>query len=265
MGDAGALSVETCQGCRREAIRWRRIRDGFRRAMLNVASHELRTPLTPIVIYMRRLRELVDAPEALMVLDHIDRNMARLDQVIADFTDMARIDAGRLRVQTTDVDLGRIIDRAIDSIRPVIDARQLRVDVVRPGPVVIEADEERLLQVIENLLTNAVKACTPGGRIIMTALQDGKTMALKISDTGCGFDPALADGLFEPFGLNPKQPDAWLPSSGLGLTLCKHIVQAHGGTIEAFSRGEGLGATFTVHLPLRTSHVDGHGHGIAAT
>jgi PAS domain S-box-containing protein len=239
---------ESERAARRAAEEANRLKDEF----LATLSHELRTPLTAILGWSRLLRGGgVNAGAAERALESIERNADAQKQLIDDILDVSRIISGKLRLDVRPVFVVSIVEAAVDAVRPAADARgiELRVDV-GPRTGALDADPSRLQQVVWNLLSNAVKFTPRGGRVEVRAGRIGGEVRVVVSDTGGGIEPDFLPYVFDRF----RQADASTTRTqgglGLGLSIVRHIVELHGGTVVAESGGKGLGATFTVILPV---------------
>ena len=232
----------------REAQDASRAKDEF----LAVLSHELRTPLTPVLGWVRMLRTGTLAPEATeRALDTVERNTRLQAQLVEDLLDVSRIIAGKLSLNLRPVALGPIVDMVIEGAaasalaKSIIVTRQVEPDLPR-----IEADANRLQQVVANLLSNAVKFTPAGGRVEVGVARAGDDLRLTVADTGDGLAPEVAPHIFDRF----RQADSTITRQygglGLGLSIVRHIVERHGGTVQATSEGPGHGTTFTVTLPI---------------
>jgi CheY-like chemotaxis protein len=231
-----------------EAEEANRLKDEF----LAVLSHELRTPLNAILGWARMLRAgtlpEADVPRA---LETIERNAQAQAQLIEDLLDVSRIVSGKLRLDMRPVDIGEVIEEAVDTVRPTADARgvALTVAINHVGPV--SGDGQRLQQVIWNLLTNSIKFTPQGGRIDVRVDQAASMVRLVVSDTGQGIDPEFLPHVFDRFRQASSTPGQTRRKGlGLGLAIVRHLVEAHAGTVSAASGGIGKGATFTVELPV---------------
>ena len=237
-----------------EAQEANRIKDEF----LAVLSHELRTPLNAIVGYSRLLRgHLLSDEEAERGLEALERNARSLTQIVDDVLDVSRIVSGRLRLNVQPVELAIIVDNAVATVRPAADAKGVRLATIvdpRVGPV--SGDPDRLQQVLWNLLSNAVKFTPKQGRVQVRLERVNSHIELTVADTGAGIRPDFLPYVFERF----RQADAGTTRKtgglGLGLAIVRHLVEMHGGTVDAASEGEGKGATFRVSLPLMIVHSE---------
>ncbi|HEV2852065.1 MAG TPA: ATP-binding protein [Thermoanaerobaculia bacterium] len=220
---------------------------------LAMLAHELRNPLAPIrnAVELMRQVETVD-PTFQPSREMVERQVKHLARLVDDLLDVSRITSGSIRLRKEIVDLGTILQRAVEGIRPLIESRTHELTVDPPSePVRLEADATRLEQVISNLLNNAAKYTMPGGHIQVSAAREGDEAVIRVRDTGIGVPPDVLDRVFEPF----VQSDGSLARSdgglGVGLTLVRSLVEMHGGRVEASSPGLGQGSEFVIHLPAR--------------
>ena len=225
-----------------------RVKDEF----LATVSHELRTPLNAIVGWSSILQARpADAQYVRKGLEVIHRNAVTQGQIVDDILDVSRIVTGKLRLDLKTIDLASSVRDAIDVLRPSMTAKDLTVEVSSPRECALIADPERLQQVAWNLLSNAVKFSDAGGRITIDVEQQGSMARLRVSDVGRGIDPAFLPFVFERFKQEDSSSTRQVGGLGLGLAIVRHIVELHGGTVEASSEGLGRGATFCVSLPIR--------------
>ena len=235
-----------------EAQEANRMKDEF----LAVLSHELRTPLNAIVGYTRLLRGgILSGEKAARGLETLERNAHWLTQIVEDVLDVSRIVAGKIRLDVQPVQLPLIVENAVATVQPAADARGVRLQVVvDPDVGPVSGDPDRLQQVVWNLLTNAVKFTGRGGRVQVRLERVNSHVEIVVSDTGEGIAASFLPYVFERF----RQADAGTTRKagglGLGLAIVRHLVEMHGGTVEAASEGEGKGATFRVRLPLMIVH-----------
>jgi signal transduction histidine kinase len=221
-----------------------------------IASHELRTPLTSILGWAVLARTLPPgSPELDQALQTIERNARAQKLLIDDLLEMSRAMGGKLQIRVGDVSLDETLAAAVDSLRPVADERHITLDVADTRAGVIQADPDRLREVISNLLSNALKFTPREGHVWVSARRTGNRAEIRIRDDGEGIPEEFLPHVFEPF----KQADASVTRRhgglGLGLAIVKQLVEAHGGTIRAASAGKGRGATFTIELPTKPSQV----------
>jgi PAS domain S-box-containing protein len=229
-----------------------RMKDEF----LAVLSHELRTPLNAIVGYSRLLRGgILPAEKAARGLETLERNATWLTQIVEDVLDVSRIVSGKIRLDVQPVELQVIIDNAVASIQPAADAKHVRLQsMVDPGVGPVSGDPGRLQQVVWNLVSNAVKFTPKKGRVQVRLERVNSHLEIVVSDTGIGIRPDFVPFVFERFRQADSSTTRKTGGLGLGLAIVRHIVEMHGGTVEASSAGEGQGATFRVRLPLMIMH-----------
>ncbi|WP_437971984.1 PAS domain-containing protein [Sorangium sp. So ce260] len=253
-----ARMLEVEQAARSEAERANRLKDEF----LSTVSHELRTPLTAILgwsqLLLRRMsREDADLCKGLEV---IGRNARAQAQLIDDLLDMGRITSGKIRLDVQPVDLHDVVGGAVSSVAPSAEAKGIRLETISsPAVGVTRGDPSRLQQVVWNLLSNAIKFTPEGGSVQVKVCRSGSHVEITVSDTGQGIEPEFLPCVFERF----RQADASTTRRhgglGLGLSIVKHLIELHGGTVRVTSAGVGKGATFTVELPLGAAHAPTEG------
>lgn len=227
-----------------------RLKDEF----LATLSHELRTPLAAVLGWSRMLLAgQLDDEKATRALQAIARNAQAQVQLVDDILDVARGMAGRLHLDLQLIDLTAVAHRGVDAIAPAAAAKGIHIQVRAGGPVAIVGDEGRLQQVVGNVLSNAVKFTGDGGRVTVDVASQNGSAVVTITDTGIGIDPAFLPYIFEKF----RQADGSFTRQhrglGLGLAIARHIVELHGGSVEAHSEGEGYGATIVITLPIDAS------------
>ena len=226
---------------------------------LATASHELRTPLNSILGWSQMLRSgQLDPSGFFRAAEIIERNAKAQVQLIEDILDGSRMITGKLHLETRPLDLIVLVNAALDTVRPAIDAKELELVVsLDANAARVVADPERLQQVIWNLVNNAIKFTPKGGRVEVRLERAGTSIHLVVKDSGQGIDADFLPHVFERF----RQAEGTLTRRhgglGLGLALVSHLVEAHGGTIRAESEGVGRGATFTVVLPVPAVHAEG--------
>ena len=219
---------------------------------LAMLSHELRNPLAPIANALEVLhRSGHDEPELRSTTDVISRQVHDLARLIDDLLDASRITSGKVRLQTETVELSGIISRAIETTRPLTEARKHRLTVSLPTePVWLKADPTRLAQVFSNLLNNAAKYTPEGGDISLTAEREGNEIVVGIQDTGVGIPAEVLPHVFDMFTQADRSLDRAQGGLGIGLTLARKIVQVHGGAVQAYSDGANKGSKFVVRIPI---------------
>jgi len=236
-------AAEFARAIAEEAVR---TKDEF----LATLSHEIRTPLNAVVGWTKVLQSRASDPAMLKrAVEVIDRNATAQMHLIDDMLDMARIMSGKLRVDMRPVDLRDVVAAALDVVAPAARAKSLRLETAfEPGEHRVSGDADRLQQVLWNLLSNAVKFTESGGAVSVTLARDGENVAVAVSDTGVGIPDEFLPHMFERFRQAHASASRRQGGLGLGLGLVKHLVELHGGTVEATS-AVGRGSTFTVRLP----------------
>jgi signal transduction histidine kinase len=226
--------------------------DQRKNAFLATLSHELRNPLAAIANAVRVLQITVPGdPRAAASRDVLGRQVAHLVRLIDDLLDVSRITSGKITLRKERVELGAVIARAIETVRPLLLERRQRLDLHGPRePVPLDADPVRLAQVVSNLLTNAAKFTGEEGRIEVTTERTGGEAVLVVRDSGIGLDAEMLPHIFDLFSQGKQDECRAGGGLGVGLALVRELVGLHGGTVSAASPGRGAGAEFTVRLPL---------------
>jgi signal transduction histidine kinase/ActR/RegA family two-component response regulator len=242
-----ALAVENAR-LYREAQEVNRLKDEF----LATLSHELRTPLTAVLGWTRLLGTgQLDAETRVRALEAIERNAQSQVQLIDDILDVSRVIRGKLRLDVRPIDLAPVIEAAVDSVRPAAEAKGIRLQVVLdPRAGRAAGDPDRLQQVVWNLLSNAVKFTPKGGRAQIVLARVDSHVEITVSDSGAGIAPDFLPHVFDRFRQADPTTTRAHGGLGLGLAIVRHLVELHGGTVEADSPGEGQGSTFVVKLPV---------------
>jgi signal transduction histidine kinase len=237
------------QAARKQAEEANRTKDEF----LATLSHELRTPLNAILGWVQVLRAgKLDPAASTRAMETIERNARAQAQLIADLLDVSRIITGKLRLDFKPVELRRIIDSTLESVRPAADAKGILLDIsIAPLASPVVGDTDRLQQVIWNLLSNAIKFTPRGGQVGVSLRESGGNAAIRVSDTGIGIRPDFLPYVFDRFRQAEGSITRTHGGLGLGLSIVRHLIELHGGAVEVESEGEGRGAAFTVRLPLR--------------
>jgi PAS domain S-box-containing protein len=233
----------------REAQEANRAKDEF----LATLSHELRTPLNAILGWIQILRnKQVDEVTTARAFEAIERNAKAQAELIEDMLDVSRIITGRLRLEMQPVRLSLAVEAALDSVRPTAEAKGIRLECeLAPDAGTISGDAHRIQQIVWNLLANAVKFTPSGGSVRLKMEYNPGEAKLTVMDTGKGISPHFLPYVFDRFRQAETMSSRTASGLGLGLSIARHLVELHGGIIEAGSEGEGLGATFTVTFPLR--------------
>jgi signal transduction histidine kinase/ActR/RegA family two-component response regulator len=237
------------QIARRESETANRLKDEF----LATLSHELRTPLNAITGWATLLAQgRLNEEEAAAAIETIQRNARAQAHLIEDLLDVSRIISGKLRLDVQAVELGPLVEAALDAVRPAAEAKGVRLEVaIHARPAVVSGDSARLQQIAWNLLSNAIKFTPSGGCVQLVLQRVNSNVELTVSDTGIGIPPHMLQRIFDRFTQADSTSTREYHGLGLGLALVRHLVEAHGGSVSASSAGEGHGATFTVSLPLR--------------
>ena len=267
----GALMTEA-QAARQAAERAQHLAEAANRAkdeFLATVSHELRTPLNAIVGWAHMLRqEGMDRATMHKAVDTIVRNANNQARLINDLLDMSRIVSGRLRLDIQEVELIPVIEAAVDTVRLAAEAREIRLETaLDPKAEPILGDAMRMQQVVWNLLSNAIKFTPAGGRVLVRLERAGRHVRISVSDSGQGIAPDFLPFVFQRFRRGDGSSTRQQAGLGLGLAIVRHIVELHGGTVEASSEGPGRGACFEVVMPWwnpKEIEAAGMGNGDAA-
>jgi PAS domain S-box-containing protein len=219
---------------------------------LATLSHELRTPLNAILGWSMMLndRGLEEAAHR-RAIETIQRNARIQAQLIDDILDVSRIISGKMKLEAQPLELSLVIEAALDSVLPAAQAKGIRLQrVLDSGSSMISGDRNRLQQIVWNLLSNAVKFTPKGGRVQIRLERVNSHIEIIVTDTGIGISPKVMPFIFDRFRQADSATTRQHGGLGLGLAIARHLVEMHGGTVEAESKGEGQGTTFTVKLPL---------------
>jgi PAS domain S-box-containing protein len=222
---------------------------------LAVLSHELRTPLTAMLGWIRMLAVgQLDAEATAHAIEVIERNTLQQAQIVEDLLDVSRIISGKMALDICDVVPEAVLRTAVDGVRTAAAGKRIVIDLdVAVGIGLVRGDGGRLQQVFSNLLSNAVKFTPPGGRVRVVADRDGGGLCVAVTDSGRGIDASLLPWIFEPFRQAEGASRRTHTGLGLGLAIVRHLVELHGGRVDATSPGLGEGATFSVWLPAEPS------------
>ena len=249
--------IEAQQLARSIAENALRAKDEF----LSTLSHEIRTPLNAVLGWARILiaRNEIDRNLLDRALRVIERNASAQARMIDDMLDMARIASGKLRLDMRPVDVVKVVLAAVDVIMPSAHAKHIAVrtnlDVRTPS---VLGDQDRLQQVIWNLLSNALKFTEPGGTIGVRLALNARFVRIVVTDTGSGIDPEFLPHVFERFRQADASSSRRYGGLGVGLALVHDLIELHGGSVHAHSDGEGRGATFSIDLPtVPSQEIDG--------
>jgi PAS domain S-box-containing protein len=245
---SNARLLDETQAARVRAEEASRLKDEF----LATLSHELRTPLTAMLGWVQMLRGGVLGPDKQQkAFEIIERNTHAQAQLVEDILDVSRIITGKLRLEARPVELVQVVEAAVESVRPASDARGVSLHVLIDSSVsTVLGDPTRLQQIIWNLLSNAVKFTPKGGQVRVSVEKKDSTAVIQVSDTGQGIARDFLPHVFERFRQADSTTTRTHSGLGLGLAIVKHLVELHGGGVDAFSEGPGQGSRFTVRLPF---------------
>lgn len=239
------------QAAREQAESANRAKDEF----LAVLSHELRTPLNAMLGWVRLLKTNRDSDEIFSkAVESIERSAVTQTKFVEDLLDVTRIANGNIRLSKRPFTLNQVVESAVDGIRPAADVKSISVKYIEErADVAIYADSERIQQIVNNLMSNAVKFTPEGGEVAVTLGRSGDEAIISVRDSGQGISPEFLPKVFERYKQANNSTTNRKGGLGLGLAIVKHLTELHGGNITAESQGEGKGSTFTVRLPLSES------------
>jgi signal transduction histidine kinase/FixJ family two-component response regulator len=242
---AGKASEADLRAAKEQAESANHAKDEF----LAMLGHELRNPLAPMLTALELLRVRLGEAGA-RERDVIHRQVRNLAQLVDDMLDVAQIRKGKMTIAKQSLYARQVVAKALEFVTPMLEERRHRLEVdIQPPALVIVGDEERLVQAVTNLLTNAVKYTDPGGAIRVAVSDGGAEIALRVSDTGRGMSAAFLPRAFDLFVQGERTPDRSEGGLGLGLPIVRSIVERHGGTVSAISAGIGQGSEFVITLP----------------
>jgi signal transduction histidine kinase len=237
------------QEARREAERVNRMKDEF----LATLSHELRTPLNAMLGWVQLLETgQLDPARVGRAVQVIKNNAFAQKQLIEDILDVSRIVNGKMALKLSAVDIRGIIDGALDTLRPAAEAKRITITTDVRAATETCGDRDRLQQIVWNLLSNAIKFTPRNGQVTVRVDNPGTDLRIAVSDNGHGIAPAFLPHIFDRFSQADSSVTRAHGGLGLGMAIVRHLVELHGGTVQAESDGENRGATFTVTLPVRT-------------
>lgn len=242
------VSLVQAQMARTEAETANRLKDEF----LATVSHELRTPLHAVLGWTHMLRSgHLDEATAARAIETIERNAKSQAQLVEDILDVSRVITGKLRLNIAPVDVASVINAAIDAVQLAAESKGIQLEVTfDPSARRVCGDSGRLQQIVWNLLSNAIRFTPSGGRIEVRLERAGRDARIKVSDTGEGIPQDFLPFIFDRFRQADGTSTRKHGGLGLGLAIVRHLVELHGGTVEAASPGKEGGATFTIRLPL---------------
>ncbi|NEU79972.1 PAS domain S-box protein [Nostoc sp. UIC 10630] len=238
--------------CERTARQEAEIANQIKDEFLAVLSHELRTPLNPILGWSKMLRtRKFDEQTTNRALETIERNAKLQTQLIEDLLDVSRILQGKLNLNICPVNLVMVVEAALETVRLAAEAKSIEIQTIFDASLgQVMGDPNRLQQVVWNLLSNAVKFTPTGGRVGIRLMEASNQIQIQVSDTGKGINPDFLPFVFDYFRQADGTTTRTFGGLGLGLAIVRKVVEMHGGKVQAESAGEGLGATFTVEVPL---------------
>jgi PAS domain S-box-containing protein len=219
---------------------------------LAMLAHELRGPLAPLSHMLEIMKRTVGDGDLLQqARGTMERQLSQLVRLVDDLLDVSRITRNKLELRAERLELASVLHHAVETCRPLAESLKHEVSVTwLPEPVYVHGDPVRLAQVFSNLLNNGCKFTEPGGRIWVSAERQGSDVLVSVKDTGIGIPPAMLPRIFDLFTQGDRTLERSQGGLGIGLTLAKHLVEMHGGTVDASSEGPGLGSTFVVRLPI---------------
>ncbi len=244
------------RGARDEELERLEQMNQFKTQLLNTAAHELNTPLTPLRLQIHLLgsenlgRLSERQQKALSVLE---RNVERLAVLVSDILDVARLESGHLSIETENLDLSGAIKEAVQAYEETARGMGVTLALDEDKTIAVKADARRLIQILYNLISNGLKFTPAGGRVTVRTRPVGHEAVIEVIDTGLGMDADQMSRLFQPFSRVHDVEGTAIAGTGLGLYICKGIVDQHGGSLTAESDGPNKGATFTLRLPLASA------------
>jgi signal transduction histidine kinase len=231
-----------------------RLKDEF----IALVSHELRTPLTSIRGYLELLLEDELPREQREYLQVVERNSHRLLRLVSDLLLLAQIEAGKLTLEVQPLDLSGVVAESVEAARPAAEANGIELTFATTSLPLLDGDRARIAQVLDNLVSNAIKFTPAGGRVKVRSRIEGDAAAVVVEDTGIGIAPEEQAQLFERFYRTASATKRAIQGTGLGLSISKAIAEEHGGEIRVSSE-QGVGTTFILRLPMPDIDVVGIG------
>jgi two-component system CheB/CheR fusion protein len=255
--DERAAAAEKEKVARAEVEAANQVKDEF----LATLSHELRTPLNSIFGWATLLNQgKLDSNQTVRGIQAIMRNAQAQVKLVDDLMEIARIISGKLTLQFQFIDAAAIVSSALETVRPIAESKHIELkSSSSPTPLPVQADPDRLQQVLWNLLSNAIKFTPVGGRIHVSSKHSDSQVEIAISDNGQGIKPDFLPHVFQRFTQADSSTTRAHGGLGLGLAIARQLIELHGGSIKASSAGEGRGATFTIQLPYRAEMTDRFG------
>jgi signal transduction histidine kinase len=238
-----ALSAQDLQAVAERAL-------SQQKSILATVAHELRNPLTPISMIAERMVRM-PSDELPRMRELIEGQVQHMSQLVDDLLDVSRASTGKLRLNRRDVDMIRVLREAIDACRPLMSAQDQRFDAHLPdGILMVNGDPGRLAQILHNLLANAAKYTPTHGRIELSVTVASDVLKINISDNGIGISAKALPFIFDPYVQDVHAVGFNGSGLGIGLTVVRELVEAHGGEVAGMSEGDGKGSEFVVTLPL---------------
>ena len=239
-------SIEREREARERAETANKLKDDF----LATLSHELRTPLHVIQSWIWQLNRSDQTPALKKALEVIERNVALQSRLVEDLLDVSRASTGRLQLNTRLVDLASACVSVVEVLRLSARAKNIQLDVSQETSTFIWGDADRVQQILWNVINNAIKFTPNDGRILVRISRGNRQARVEVEDTGIGIEPHFLPFIFDRFRQADPSSTRRFGGMGLGLTIVKELVQLHGGTVEAVSKGQGLGSTLTLEFPV---------------
>lgn len=237
-----ALSAQDLQATAERAL-------GQQKSILAMVAHELRNPLTPISMIAERMVRL-PSDQLPRMRELIEGQVQHISQLVDDLLDVSRVSTGKLHIERREVDMLQILRSAIDACGPVMRAKNQRFDAHLPdGSLMLMGDAGRLAQILHNLLANAAKYTAVGGTIVMS-VSVADELRISVADNGIGVSAKALPFIFDPYVQDEHAIGFNCSGLGIGLTVVRELVEAHGGKVTAISEGKGCGSEFVVTLPL---------------
>lgn len=231
--------------------------DRLKADFLATLSHELRTPLTAILGWIQILKEQPTAEELEEGVAVIERNVRLQSQLIEDLLDISRIESGKVALDVQRMNLVAIVSAAMDTVRPTAESKAIKItSAFASVDGVVMGDKNRLQQIVWNLLTNAIKFTPRGGRIHLVIERVNSHVEISVTDSGQGIAPEFLQHVFDRFRQADSSTTRKHGGLGIGLSIARHLTELHGGSLAVRSPGLGLGATFTINLPLISAHPE---------
>ena len=246
------------KAAREEAEQANRTKDEF----LATLSHELRTPLSAILGWTHLVRTgKLDEPQMTRAFETIERNARAQSQLIDDLLDVSRIITGKLQIDFRPIDLCKIIEASLDAVRPTIEAKSLNFEMPETSKAcIVMGDANRLQQIFWNLFNNAVKFTPQDGKIKVELKQEGSNLEISVTDSGVGISKDFLPYIFDRFRQADGSTTRVHGGLGLGLSIVRHLVQLHRGSVAVESNGKDRGATFKINLPIAPAGTVGNNH-----